>query len=168
MEGGDVGDALCGQSLGVVSAACGVDHLAGFGVAVKGPGDGRHGELAVDDGQGAGGVSRQVNAAHGDHFDALGGIAAGKLVVGEDVDGHIAAGALLNQLGKVAGDAAVDLGVGAVDRHDEMDLPVPGTAVRPAPGRAAAAQENQAEGQGEQQADAALDHRTHLLTSIDF
>ena len=49
-------------------------------------------------------------------------MAAGELIVREDIDGHVAAGALGHEVREVAGDAAVDLRVRAVDGHDEIDL----------------------------------------------
>ena len=53
---------------------------------------------------------------------ALGAVAAGQGVVGKYVDHHVAAGALLHQIGKVVAHQRVNLGVGSVDRHGQVDF----------------------------------------------
>ena len=150
MEGRDVGDALRRETLGVILAAGGVDHLARLLVAVERPGDRRDRELAVDDGERAGGVGREIDAALRDHLNAHRGVAAGELIVREDVDGHVAAGALGHEVREVAGHAAVDLRVRAVDGHDEIDLLVRAVPVAAAlRGRRAARQKHQRQKQRE-------------------
>ena len=120
VEAPEVGHALGGEALGVVVLAGGVDNRGGLVVVLENPGYRRDGQLLVDDSQGAGGVGREVDAARGYHLDAAGGVAVRELVVREHRDGHVAAGALRDELGEVVADARVDLGVGAVDGHGEL------------------------------------------------
>ena len=150
MEGTQIGDALGLQQLGIVSAAGGVDDLAGLLIGGEGPGQGGHGHLRLQVGQHAGGVGAQVGAAHGDVLHALGAVAAGQGVVGKYVDHHVAAGALLHQIGKVVGHQRVDLGVGSVDRHGQVDFLIFAVASAGRLGAAAAGQTADEQGSSQQ------------------
>ena len=105
--------------------------------------------LAGDDGERAGGVGREIHAALRDHLDAHRGVAARELIVRENVDHDVAAGALGHEVREVAGDAAVDLRVRAVDGHDEIDLLVRAVPVAALGGRRAARQKHQRQKQRE-------------------
>ena len=121
MEGTEIGKSLGFQPLGVILPAGFVDDLPGLLIAAEAPGDGGHRELLVDDRQGAGGVGCHVYAAHGNHLNTLGCVAASQLVVGEHRHGDVAAGTLLHQIGEVVCHPAVHLGIRAVDRHGQLD-----------------------------------------------
>ena len=166
MERAQVGDALLLQAFGIVLPAGLIDDLAGIRVAVKAPGDGGYGKLTVDDGQCAGGVCGQIHRTLCDHFNALGGIAAGQLIVGEDVHGDVTAGLLFHHVGEVTGHAAVDLRVRSVYGHDQVDLLIFGASGVCSAGGAASAQKRQCQDQCDDRDD--FSHFHSLLLSFSF
>ena len=117
MERADGGNALLLKNAVVVGKAGGVDGLSGLGVIIEHPGDSADGQALVKNAENAGSVGSQVGGAVGDHFYALGGVAAGQLVVGIDLDDNAALALFLNQFLEVVGNLGVNLGIRAVYCH---------------------------------------------------
>ena len=124
MEGAEQGHVVVCEDAGIVIQTGFVDGSAGVGIVVKDPGGDADGKTLVQRAHRDGGVGRDIHGAVGQHFHALGRIAAGQLVIGEDIDQHSAIGGFFNQLCELLADFGINLGIRAVDGHGQIDFVV--------------------------------------------
>ena len=120
VDGAEVGDALGAEQLGHVLAAGAEKGVLSSLVVGEQPGHGADHGLGGDAGDDGGGVDVDIRAAAGEQLDGAGHVAAGELVVVDDVDGDAAVGLLLDELLEALGGAGVVALIGAVAGEGEL------------------------------------------------